>query len=119
MKMTFLKMNWRKIKMNHDIETIINRLSEDVIEACYRHQQHKYHIEDARINTADYLQDDTTNIIISITEDDYDVMATLFEDHHDCNIADNDQWHNIISNYIKQLPAMNQFVKQTLDQTEK
>lgn len=87
---------------------LIEGLSEDVIEACYQHQLHQYHIQDAKVNTADYLQDDTTNIITSITEDDYDVMATLFENRHDCNFADNDQWNSIISHYIKQLPAMNQ-----------
>ena len=33
---------------------------------------------------------------------DYDYLATIFEENHDCNIADNVQWLEIIETYIRE-----------------
>lgn len=87
-----------------------------IIKTCYEYQNHLYHIQDAKRQVSEYLDNNSKlQLTEELTETDYDILATLFEENHDCNVADNIQWYNLVETYIKQLPSMNQFVKETLE----
>ena len=70
----------------------------------YREVQHELYMEDAARHVEDYLSwsKECNGIMISpeITFD-YDELARAFEENHDCNIADNDQWDHIIDSYVQ------------------
>lgn len=70
----------------------------------YREVQHELYMEDAARHVEDYLSwsKECNGIMINpeITFD-YDELARAFEENHDCNIADNDQWDHIIDSYVQ------------------
>ena len=72
-------------------------------EEIYREVLHEYHVEDAVSQVEQYL--DYFTEVDPKTFDgvfDYDYLATIFEENHDCNIADNVQWLEIIETYIRE-----------------
>lgn len=66
------------------------------LEKAFRIQDRKYHIYDA-IYHCDELYPD-----IEFSDEEYDLLAEKFEDEHDCNVADNDTWDNVIKEYVRQ-----------------
>lgn len=83
----------------------VTKLTEAEKEQIFRIKELEYLIEDAKRQIADYMdryeQDsDEYRILSSITEDEYERFAKIFRYDHDCNVADNDQWENIIDEYL-------------------
>lgn len=78
-------------------------LSDDVIEAAYRIQEHRYYTEDAKRHADAYVEDNDIKLTKPLDDDDYDWLAMTFESDHDCNAADNDQWDFIVSDYVGKL----------------
>ena len=70
-------------------------------EFIFREVLHSYRKQDAEEQVAQFL--DYYNLDIDDVGDlfDFDELATMFSNNHDCNIADNDQWQNIIKQYIE------------------
>lgn len=68
----------------------------------YREKEREYHVEDAFIQIERYLDENEISLDDAAIEGfDVDYLAQLFEENHDCNIADNDLWQDLISQYIK------------------
>lgn len=65
---------------------------------CWEQIYRANHIEDAKRQVDDYYDSDE-EAISKFTEEDYNAMAAEFEENHDCNIADNDQWQEIIRKF--------------------
>lgn len=99
-------------------ENIAPRMETD--EQIFRRVLRQYHIEDAKNHILEKLEshdvdkdrlsiDDTTHDIFIDRYDDeapllwFDIefLAEQFEDKHDCEIADNVTWNNVISEYIE------------------
>ena len=78
-------------------------LSRDVEEYIFRKVMHEYYVEDAAAQAAQYVEDNYTPEQIKMRPIcfDYDYLADLFEERHDCNVADNDLWQQIIGEYCK------------------
>lgn len=68
-------------------------------------------IEDAKrhvkeiIDAYDSDVDHAVNYVVplalkTITDDDYRYLAETFVEDHDCNVADNDQWDDIIDDFV-------------------
>lgn len=76
-------------------------------EKIYREVLHEYFIEDAENQFEYYMQ--INGIDASEYEPDYDCLASLFEEWHDCNIADNDLWYTIIDDYVKSVSRIDHF----------
>ncbi len=91
-------------------------MTPEQIEAAYRYQQRYYRVMDA--------QDHIETFLNECSEDkekfkekfgvDYDwiydmanVIAEDFINHHDCDIAENDQFDGIIQNYIDRMKEKN------------
>ena len=72
-------------------------------EEIFRKVQHEHHIEDAVEQANRYVEDHYTQAELNERQInfDYDYLADVFEKRHDCNIADNDQWQEIIAEYCK------------------
>lgn len=77
----------------------VRALSPQQLEYAYRMKAREYHIEDAATHAAELLEDQPEKRD-ALTDADYDNMARLFENRHDCNVPDTDQWHFIIRAYI-------------------
>lgn len=69
-------------------------------EKIFREVQHAYFVEDAVNHVAEYLSENEPTQDGDTTFD-YDFLAELFESRHDCNVADNDQWREIIAEYVR------------------
>ena len=70
----------------------------------YREVQHELYMEDAARHVEEYLSWASESDSIVMPTDltfDYDELATAFEENHDCNIADNGQWDQIIDSYVQ------------------
>ncbi len=81
-------------------ETMKNKTRYDI----YREVQHELYMEDAARHVEDYLSWASTSDSIALPTGltfDYDELATAFEENHDCNISDNDQWDQIIDSYVQ------------------
>ncbi len=72
-------------------------------EEIFRAVQHTYHVQDAEDQVNDFVESRFTSEELKRLEMtfDYDHLATLFEEQHDCNIADNDQWQMLIEEYCR------------------
>lgn len=71
-------------------------------EYIYREVLHEYHVMDAIMHVALYLENnEDVDPLVKKMDFDFDYLAEMFEENHDCNIADNDQWQNIIEEYIR------------------
>lgn len=81
-------------------QDVIDNLTKEQLDLAYRKRERQYHIEDARQQVHEYLS--SNDVAFEFTDGDYEVIAEIFEDNHDCNIADNDQWQYIIHNYIEE-----------------
>lgn len=66
------------------------------LETAYRERHMQYLVEDAKHRSEDCLDQDYLD---SMDEADYEIIAEMFDNEHDCNIADNDQWYHIIKRY--------------------
>ena len=99
-------------------ENITPRIETD--EQIFRRVLRQYHIEDAKAHVLEELEsydidrdritikDTTDEIFIDADDDgesllwfDLECLAEEFEDKHDCEIADNVTWDNVISEYIE------------------
>ena len=93
-------------------------------ERVYRNVLHRYHVQDAnehvnneirsivgddalsRTKDIDYLaglpEIDYQNALklYSLSIADFKAMATVFEDNYDCNVDENSQWENLVTDYI-------------------
>lgn len=70
-------------------------------EQVFRNVQHDYFMQDAMNQVATYLESEDVPANLFEGCFDYDYLAELFEERKDCNVADNDTWRNIITEYIK------------------
>lgn len=70
----------------------------------FREIEMEYLIEDARNHTENaYDPSNPMSLCCEcMTDEDFAALAEIFQDNHDCNIADNQQWEAIIENYINQ-----------------
>lgn len=70
----------------------------------FREIQREYHTEDAHRHVEEIIEfSDMSAFTITLeylTDDDYGKMVSLFEDNYDCNISENDQWDNLIKDYV-------------------
>lgn len=64
----------------------------------YEIVKREYLIEDFKERLSDVLEEDED---ITFTDEEFEIMATEFFLNHDCNIADNDQYHEILKKAIK------------------
>jgi len=70
-------------------------LTDEQIEAIYRMQRNAYQLMDVKAHCEDYTLDEVP------TDDDYQGMVNMFNDKHDCNIAENDLWEAAIETYLE------------------
>ena len=68
-------------------------------EQIYREVLHEYYVRDAKDQVEYFLEIENADSYTG--EFNYDYLATMFEEYHDCNIADNDMWLNLILDYVK------------------
>ena len=66
----------------------------------YHEVQHYFHVMDAIARVEDYIESNNLTKLQDASFD-YGFLADVFEENKDCNVADNDMWRNIISEYIK------------------
>lgn len=74
-------------------------------ETAYRNQLRQYHIMDAESQWEEYREANDVKDI-DLDKSDYAALADAFENIHDCNIADNAQWQNIIADYLREKKSM-------------
>lgn len=72
-------------------------------ERIYREVELSYLTQDAENHCSDYLERYDIRLSTPLNQSDYKWLAETFRDEHDCNIADNDLWENIIEEYITKL----------------
>ena len=109
-------------KKTDDID--LPALTAEQEERVYRNVLHRYHVQDAnehvnneirsivgddalsRTKDIDYLaglpEIDYQNALklYSLSIADFKAMATVFEDNYDCNVDENSQWENLVTDYI-------------------
>lgn len=73
-------------------------------ERIYREVSHQYHIEDAQSQVWWYLHAHGVDADGFNIDEVFDLnyLASLFEKYHDCNVAENDMWQEIINEYVRQ-----------------
>ena len=78
-------------------------LTPEAEEEIFRKVLHQYYVEDAAAQAAQYVEYHYTQAELDEhpISFDYDYLADLFEERHDCNVADNDQWQSLIAEYCK------------------
>ena len=81
-----------------DAETV-DRLSPEQLTYAYAKKLRELNKEDAKAHTEVLLHDDQ-NRLEHLTEEDYDTMAASYEENHDANRSDNEQWDQIIWNHL-------------------
>jgi hypothetical protein len=69
--------------------------SDDEQETIYREKEHTY----ARLDAEQHLVDDES--VVSYDEADLYILADRFLIRHDCNVADNDLWNQIIREFVQ------------------
>lgn len=93
---------WKKVMKKYLEKQVLLQNTEEEKEKIFREVQLHYYMNDAKIHSAEYFK--FIEIIpIELSEEDYKNMALCFMNNHDCNIADNDQWYNIVSRYINKI----------------
>lgn len=90
-----------------DAKEKIEGLTDEQIEAAYRYKEMLYNIDDAESRMRDYLEEhysdsETEKIMNTLESSDYEILAEQFMDNHDCNVADNEIWRNLVSGYIEE-----------------
>lgn len=83
-----------KIYTRNNIENGESEYETD--EEIFRRIQKQYRIEDAKRHCENLCYND-------MGEDDFEIIADEFLNNYDCNISENDQFENIINNYVKNL----------------
>lgn len=86
-----------------------NALTHEQKVAIYDEIQHEYDMQDARNYIDDILEYDNgvishvkMIILRSVSEEDISKIADTYREAHDCNCPDNDQWKNIVDEYINE-----------------
>lgn len=102
-KNRFVKINLYEIST---IETIpaLPKNKNETDEDIYRRILNDYQTEDAKrhINDLTDSEDDMSEALSSLTDTDIQEIVNRYDENHDCNIPDNDQWRNTIKNYINE-----------------
>lgn len=83
-----------------DIETLLNfskkfNTPPSLIETAYRMRELEYRINDAKMHANDTFGK-------TIDDATAEELALIFIGNYDCNITENDQWDNILSQYFTQ-----------------
>lgn len=84
--------------IQNDIETLLNFSKEfntppSLIETAYRMRELEYRTNDAKAHANETFGK-------TIDDDTAKQLALLFINNYDCNITENDQWDNILSQYF-------------------
>lgn len=84
--------------MQTDIETLLDfskkfNTPPSLIETAYRTRELEYRINDAKTHASDTFGK-------TIDDATAEELALLFLGNYDCNITENDQWNNILSQYF-------------------
>ena len=71
-------------------------------ESLYRQMRHEYLLREAKEWANHFIEErgldpDDPNIVF-----DYDYLAETFEENHDCNFPDSDQWNELLEEYAKE-----------------
>ena len=93
-----------KAKKRHKAEEMEHKKMErdkEKRETIFREVQHEYFVEDAQRQVADFLELENVDPETFDGTFDYEYLADIFAENHDCNVADNDAWRNLIQEYIK------------------
>ncbi len=83
--------------------SIYEHLTESEKREVYEQKQREYFIEDAESQYREWSEShsDITQYS-SLTKQDFTLLAERYDREHDCNIADNVQWQNLIFHYMKE-----------------
>lgn len=84
-----------------DIMNVVDGLSKEQLDAAYWKRERMFHIEDAMQQTQEYMY--LNNCVVDFDHGDFEVLAERFEENHDCNVADNVLWQNIIEEYVEEM----------------
>ena len=100
------------ISIANSLKKIANQPTEINREQIFREVEHQYLLEDAHCQYLEYLfgnedcfEEDEEKAISELKsrfgEDVFERLVSEFEDSQDCNIAENDTWHNVIERFLK------------------
>lgn len=89
------------MKIIRDNKTI--RLTNQELEAAYRERQKEYRMEDAESHCIDYLRENEIILNEPLGSSDYEWLADGYARCRDSNLAENDVWKEIVSEYIDKL----------------
>lgn len=81
---------------------LIAGLSEDQIEAAYRHQLLKYTAMDAK-RQLEYCFDLDNDALQLFSSNELLLIADRFLGNYDCNVDDNTAWYTLLRNELKRL----------------
>lgn len=101
LSVTLEDMDTGSVILDAEIYTLVARTdfdSPEYQERIYQKMQHQRNVEDAERQVNDFLEADGIEIDDPGKVFDYEWLASLYEDNHDCNVADNDQWQELIKN---------------------
>jgi len=76
-----------------------NKIEKDRYE-IFREVQHEFFVMDAVNHVDDYLEARGIDPTKFTGKFDYDYLAEVFSENHDCNVADNLLWEDIIQAYV-------------------
>ena len=80
----------------------IDDLTADEKRTVYEEVKMDYLKEDARMHIADMKSEEYAE---SVPDETCEKLAELFIKEHDCNIAENDLWDSIISDWLRSTEA--------------
>lgn len=100
------------ISIADSLRKIADKQAEINKEQIFREVDHQYLLEDAYCQYIEYVfgdedcfKEDEEKAISELKsrfgEDVFERLVAKFEDARDCNIADNDTWHNVIERFLK------------------
>lgn len=89
--------------MDKNTYDFIDTLPPNIIDAIYEKKHRTYLIQDAKERTQDCSKMDEIDYPSIFTSRSYDLIATFYENNHDCNEPDNDQWYQAIRYYYKHM----------------
>lgn len=79
------------------------RLTNQELEAAYRERQKEYRMEDAESHCIDYLREREIILKEPLGSSDYEWLADKYASCRDSNLAENDIWRELVSEYIEKL----------------
>lgn len=89
------------MKVNQD--NICDILTENEMEAVYRKKEKEYATTVAMNQVDKWIHEhQEITLFKECTCGDYAELATRYLNEHDCDIADNIQWQNLISKYFEE-----------------